>query len=116
MRTDWLLVAGVVLSTIAADYLQASHMQRQAQSGIGEAATSFFRQPRMMLSVVFMATSFFSFVVLLQTADLSFAVPATAISFVFETAVARWVLHEQVNWRRWAASVLIACGVAILAL
>ena len=116
MLTNWLLVAGVVLSTIAADYLQASHMQSQSQSGIGEAASSFFSQPRMMLSVLFMATSFGSFVLLLQHADLSFAVPATAISFVFETAMARWVLNEHVNWRRWAASLLIACGVAILAL
>jgi drug/metabolite transporter (DMT)-like permease len=113
---SWLLVACVVLSTIAADYLQASQMQRQAQSGIGDAATSFFRKPRMMLSILFMATSFGSFVLLLQTADLSFAVPATAMSFVFETAMARWVLREQVNWRRWLASLLIACGVAILAL
>ncbi|MDZ4798382.1 MAG: EamA family transporter [Bryobacteraceae bacterium] len=112
----WLLVAGVVLSTIAADFLQASQMQRQSQSGIGEAAISFFRKPRMILSVVVMATSFGAFVLLLQTADLSFAVPATALSFVFETAMAQWVLHEQVNWRRWVASLLIACGVAILAL
>ncbi len=113
---SWLLVAGVVLSTVAADYLQASQMQRQAESGIADAATSFFRKPRMMLSIVFMATSFGSFVLLLQTADLSFAVPATAISFVFETAMAHWVLREQVDWRRWLASLLIACGVAILAL
>ena len=112
----WVLVAGVVLSTIAADFLQASQMQRQSQSGIGDAASSFLSNPRMILSVVFMATSFGAFVLLLQTADLSFAVPATAISFVFETAVAQWVLREQVSWRRWAASLLITCGVAILAL
>jgi len=114
--TAWLLVAGVVLSTIAADFLQASQMQRQARSGVGDAAVSFFRKPRMMLSIIFMATSFGSFVLLLGTADLSFAVPATAISFVFETAVARWYLRERVDWRRWAASLLIAGGVALLAL
>ena len=115
MILDWLLVAGVVLSTVAADYLQASQMQRQVNSGVGEAALSFVRQPRLMLSVVFMAASFGSFVILLRSADLSFAVPASAVSFVFETAVSRWFLHERVNWRRWAASILIACGVALLA-
>lgn len=112
----WLLVGSIVLSSVGADALQASQMQRQAQSGIGDAAVSFFRHPRMMLSIVFMAISFFSFVLLLQNSDLSFAVPATALSFLFETAMARWYLGEQVGKRRWAAAVLIATGVALLAL
>jgi drug/metabolite transporter (DMT)-like permease len=114
MILNWLLVAGVVFSTVAADYLQASQMQRQVNSGLSEAAVSFFRQPRLMLSVLFMATSFGSFVTLLRSADLSFAVPASAVSFVFETAVSRWFLHERVTARRWASAILIACGVALL--
>ncbi|MBC7927811.1 MAG: EamA family transporter [Bryobacteraceae bacterium] len=116
MTEQWLLVGGVVLATIAADYLQASHMQTQAGSGVGQAAASFFRQPKMMVSIIFMAISFGSFVLLLRTADLSFAVPATASSYVFETAMAQWILREKVGRRRWAASLLIACGVALLAL
>ena len=41
MILNWLLVAGMVLSTAAADYLQSSQMQRQVNSGVSEAAVSF---------------------------------------------------------------------------
>ena len=113
--TQWLLVAAIVLSTAAGDMLQASQMQRQAESGVADAAVSFVRHPRMMLSILCMAVSFGSFVALLRMADLSFAVPATAVSFVVETALARWYLREHVGGRRWTAAILIACGVALLA-
>jgi uncharacterized membrane protein len=62
-----------------------------------------------------MAASFFLFMVLLSMADLSFAVPATAASYVVETLLAKWMLKEQVDSRRWAGSVLVTCGVALLA-
>ncbi|MBC8167502.1 MAG: EamA family transporter [Bryobacteraceae bacterium] len=91
-------------------------MQKQPQAALSDAAVSFFRQPRMILSIVFMTISFGSLLMLLRTADLTFAVPATAISFVLETALARWLLREQVGARRWAASFLVACGVALLAI
>src|SRR3954470_23000774 len=98
---QWLFVAAIVITTALADLLQASHMRLQAQAGLSDAAVEFVRQPRMILSVLCMAVSFGSFVFLLRTADLSFAVPATAVSFVLETALARWYLHEHVGGRRW---------------
>jgi uncharacterized membrane protein len=52
---------------------------------------------------------------LLTVADLSFAVPATAASFVIETILARVLLKETVDIRRWAGAALVACGVALLA-
>jgi len=62
-----------------------------------------------------MALSFFAFMKLLSIADLSFAVPATAASFVLDTILARVLLKEAVDIRRWAGAGLIACGVALLA-
>ena len=101
--TPWLLVAAVVLSTVCADLLQ-SHGMRQGGA-----------RWKVPLSFVFMATSFFAFAQLLKVADLSFAVPATAASFVLETLLARLILKENVDRRRWAGALLVACGVAILA-
>jgi uncharacterized membrane protein len=69
----------------------------------------------LVLSVACMAVSFFSFMVLLSVADLSFAVPATAASFVLETVLARAVLKEHVDIKRWTGTILVACGVALLA-
>ena len=113
---DWLLVVGVVVTTCGADVLQATEMQRYKEAGIAEAAIGFFRRPLLIASIACMAGSFFFLLELLRTADLTFAVPATALSFVFETALAKWMLGEQVDRRRWAASLLVALGVALLAL
>jgi uncharacterized membrane protein len=52
---------------------------------------------------------------LLSRADLSFAVPASAASFVIETVLARFVLRERVDFRRWVGAALVAGGVALLA-
>ena len=44
-----------------------------------------------------MAVSFFAFIALLSVADLSFAVPATAASYVLETVLAKYLLKEPVT-------------------
>jgi drug/metabolite transporter (DMT)-like permease len=69
----------------------------------------------LILSIVFMAFSFFAFITLVQTADLSFAVPASALSIVFETILARLVLKERVDARRWWGVLFVALGVGLLA-
>jgi uncharacterized membrane protein len=63
-----------------------------------------------------MAFSFFAFMTLVQTADLSFAVPASAASLVFETILAKMLLKERVDLRRWMGAALVACGVYLVAL
>lgn len=100
----WLLVAGVVAATTCYDLLQSHGMRRGGRAW------------KLPLSVVFMAISFFCFTQLLRIADLSFAVPATAASFVVETLLARLILRERVNRLRWTGALLVATGVALLAL
>lgn len=63
------------------------------------------------LSIVFMAASFFSFLKLLEVAEFSFAVPATAASIVIETALAGLLLKEQIGTRRWLGAACVAIGV-----
>jgi drug/metabolite transporter (DMT)-like permease len=53
---------------------------------------------------------------LLTIADLSFAVPVTAITYVLETVLAKYVLKEHVNWLRWAGASLVVSGVALVSL
>lgn len=104
MILQWSLVGGVVSATVVCDLLQSHGMRRGG------------RRWKLPLSVVFMAISFFCFTQLLKVADLSFAVPATALSFVLETLLARVILKERVTVHRWAGALLVACGVALLAL
>ena len=113
--TRWLLVVAIVGSTAAADVLQSLEMKRHPESSVRSTAGGLLRRPRLLLSVLCMAISFFSFMALLSVSDLSFAVPATAASYVVETGLAKWLLRERVDSRRWAGTMLVACGVALLA-
>ena len=63
-----------------------------------------------------MAVSFFAYMGLLTVSELSFAVPATAITYVLETVLARFLLKEQVNGLRWVGASLVICGVALVSL
>jgi drug/metabolite transporter (DMT)-like permease len=119
--TQWLLVGLIVLSTVVADVLQSLEMKRHGPiedfrlEGIRAALLSFAKRPLLLVAFACMALSFFSFMVLLSIAELSFAVPATAASYVAETLLAKYVLKERVDRKRWTGAVLVAFGVALLA-
>ncbi len=121
MTRDWLLLGVVVGCTVMSDLLTSIEMKRHGEihdlgpSGIGRALSAMARKKFLILAIVFMAFSFFAFVTLVQTADLSFAVPASALSIVFETILARLVLKERVDGRRWWGVFFVAFGVGLLA-
>ena len=51
----------------------------------------------------------------LSFADLTFVLPATAISYVLMTLLSIFWLHEHVNAARWAGVVFIVLGVGVVA-
>jgi uncharacterized membrane protein len=110
----WLFVAIVVAATTAADLLQSWEARRQGEVKNLSGLAALFRRLPILLAVGCMAVSFFAFLQLLRIADLSFAVPATAASLVLETILARLLLREPVEARRWAGALLVACGVVLL--
>lgn len=119
----WLMVAIIVAATVLADLLQSFEMKRHAVAveelhpgRLAGLITRLAQRKFLVLAVFFMAISFFAFMKLLTTADLSFAVPVTAASVVLETVLARWVLNESVTGLRWAGVFCVACGVALLAM
>lgn len=112
----WLLLAAVVGATVASDLLQSFEMKRVGEvrgAGILGALAS---KKLLILSVACMAVSFFAFMALVQTAELSFAVPASAASVALDTILARALLKERVDARRWIGAGCVACGVYLLAL
>ena len=118
----WLLVAVIVGATACGELLQTHGMKTHGEihdfrpGPLRRAFGRVVRNPHVAASVLFMAISFFAFMSLLKVADLSFAVPATAASYVFETVLARYILKERISGRRWAGALLVASGVALLAL
>lgn len=116
----WILLSLVVGSTVLSEVLQSFEMKRHGEitdlgpAGIGRALAGMARRKYLILAVFFMTISFFAFVALVQSTDLSFAVPASAASIVFETILARLLLKEAVDARRWWGVSLVACGVILL--
>ena len=86
----WLLLGIIVAATVLGDLLQSYEMKRSGEQSVD--ARGLVRLLRMIVSrrylllgIVCMAISFFAFMALVQTAPLSFAVPASAATFVLET-------------------------------
>lgn len=118
----WLLVGVVALTASLGDALQTWGMKLHGEihdfrpPALGRAALRLLRNWRLGLSLVLLAVSFAAFLLLLSVADLSFAVPATAVEYISTTLLAHHLLGEKVNGRRWAGVALVACGVVLLAL
>ena len=116
----WLLVGVIMLCNAVADVCNAAGMKHQ-----GEVENLGLRSLRTMLKkivhnhlvivgIIAMAVAFFALLSLLSITEVSFAVPATAGSFLLETILAKLVLREDVSAARWAGAVLVAAGVALL--
>jgi drug/metabolite transporter (DMT)-like permease len=118
----WALVTIIVLATTAGEVLQAIGMRRHGEihdfrpGALGRVASAL-AQSRYILAAIFaMAVSFFAFMALVSMAELSFAVPVTAASCILETIFAKYLLKERIGRTRWAGVLLVAAGVALLAL
>jgi len=117
----WLLVAIIVLATTAGEVLQALGMRRHGEihdfrpGALGRVASALAKSRYIVASIAAMAVSFFAFMALVSIAELSFAVPVTAASYIFETSLAKYLLKEHIGWKRWTGVLLVACGVTLLA-
>lgn len=116
----WGLIGIIVAATTVGEVLAAAGMRQHGEirfrpGPLGRAAALAVRNRFVIGSVLAMAVSFFAYLGLLTVSELSFAVPATAVTYVLETVLAKYVLRERVTWLRWAGAALVICGVALVA-
>ena len=116
----WTLLAVIILTTVAGDLLQSREMRsasagNPAAPGLDRVLELIVSRRYLLLAMLSMAVSFFAFLALVQTEPISFAVPASAGSFILETVLARFVLGERIGMRRGAGAVLVACGILLVA-
>jgi drug/metabolite transporter (DMT)-like permease len=117
-----LLIGLVVLGGSAGDVLITKGMKQVGEIStlnaarllgiFGRAITNKY----VLIGVLFMAISYFSFLGALRLADLSLVLPATSISFVITTIGARLFLKETISAMRWAGILLVCIGVALISL
>ena len=120
----WGAIVAIVLTSTTGDVL-LSHAMKQVgdvhrlwrRNGLFMVARRVLRNPYFLLGVLSMATAFYSLLFGLSWGNLSLVVPASAsLTFVANAVAARIFLHERVGRRRWLAAVLVAAGVALMAM
>lgn len=120
MKT-FILLASLVLSSAAGDVLLTRGMKE-----IGDAAFRWdvirrmlrrgIVNPSILGGIFFLAVSFFSFLLLLARADLSYVMPLAASSSLFAVLGARFILQERISARRWAGVALVIVGSALVSI
>ena len=120
----WSSIAAVVLASISGDVLISYAMKRVGnvgalwrERGLLGVAARMAGTPSLWLGVACMALAFFALLTALSWADVSLVGPASASLTFIGTAIAgKFLLHENVDKRRWLAALLVAAGVVLIAL
>ena len=71
--------------------------------------------PWIIVGILLLICFFASYLTALSWADLTYVLPATAISYVMMALLAQQVLHEHVTTRRWLGIALVTLGVGFVA-
>ena len=120
----WGAILVITVISTAGDVL-LSHAMKQIgdlgelwrTAGLWKVVGRILQRPSFLLGICVMALGFFSLLVGLSWGDLSLVGPASAsLSFIANAVAAKFLLHERVDHRRWMAALLVAGGVALLAL
>ena len=119
----WAAIGLIIAASTTGDVLLSHAMKKVGDVGelwkrhgllkvIGRVLTT----PTFFLGLVAMAVAFYSLLFALSWGDLSLVVPASAsLTFVANAFAARIFLHERVGKRRLLAALLVAGGVALMA-
>ena len=70
--------------------------------------------PPVALGIVFLIGFFACYITALSWADLTYVLPATSLSYVLLTLIAKFVLHENVSLSRWLGILLVSAGVGFV--
>jgi uncharacterized membrane protein len=118
----WTCVLLVVLSSTAGDVFSAKGMAARGEiedfrpRGIARVIHYIASHPMVLAGIAINAISFIAFLALLSVAPLSFAVPATALSYVLKTVLAKFYLHEHVHRMRWIGVALVSTGIILISI
>ena len=119
----WISIALIIAFSTAGDVLISYAMKRvgdlgelRRERGLLTAIKLVLHTPTFPLGFACMICGFFALLFSLSWGDVSLIAPASAsLTFVTNAIAAKLFLNEAVDKRRWAAAVLVAGGVALLA-
>ena len=115
-----LCIGVIVLASTGGDICITHTMKRVGEVHqftprvILEALGRGFRIGWMWMGILLMAVSFFSLLAVLSWENVSFVIPATALSYAVGALGAKFLLGERVSGVRWAGVLCVCLGVALV--
>lgn len=113
----YLVILSIVVFGSCGDAFLAHGMKQVPSIDIHHLPQLFFalKNPFIILGIVSLIVFMWSYMTALSFADLTYVLPATAISYVLMVLLSIFWLHEHVSPQRWSGVVLIVIGVGIVA-
>ncbi|HYL98902.1 MAG TPA: EamA family transporter [Blastocatellia bacterium] len=122
MKTIWIIVLLLVVTDSAGNVFltkgmkQVGEVESFSPKALIKVCGRAISNPMLGLGIFCMAVAFFSFLTLLNKADLSFVLPVTALGYAISVLGAKYFLKEEVTATRWLGTVFICAGVALISL
>jgi drug/metabolite transporter (DMT)-like permease len=113
----YLVLLSVVICGSFGDTFLARGMRDVGAIDIHHAATVLHAlgNPWVIVGIFVLLGFMYSYMTALSFADLSYVLPATALSYVNLALLSIFWLHERVSLQRWSGIVLIVAGVGLVA-
>lgn len=113
----YLVILSIVIFGSCGDAFLAHGMKQVPSIDIHHLPQLFFalKNPFIIFGIVSLIVFMWSYMTALSFADLTYVLPATAISYVLMVLLSIFWLHEHVSPQRWSGVVLIVIGVGIVA-
>jgi uncharacterized membrane protein len=118
----WIAIATLVLASSSGDVLLSAAMKRigdldqiRAAHGLLAVIGHVVREKLFLIGLACLIFSFFCLLTALSWGDASLVAPASAsLTFICSAVLAKFVLHENVDRRRWISAALVCIGVLLL--
>ncbi|HEX8816450.1 MAG TPA: EamA family transporter [Terriglobales bacterium] len=112
----YLVLAGVSLFACIGDTLLARGMKATGNISLHQISSMILivLNPGVALGIFFLLLFFACYLTALSWADLTYVLPATSLSYVLLTLVAKFYLHEHVSVTRWMGVIMISLGVGFV--
>jgi uncharacterized membrane protein len=112
----------LVLASSAGDVMLSAAMKRigdldeiRVQKGLLSVIGHVVRERLFLLGLCCLIFSFFCLLTALSWGDASLVAPASAsLTYICSAILAKFVLHENVDHRRWLSAALVCVGVLLL--
>jgi multidrug transporter EmrE-like cation transporter len=123
MMHVWAAILFVSVLAVAGEVLIAAGMQQlgdldviRQRRGLSGTILAVITNVKFCVGAICMGLNFFSMLFALSIADLSLAGPAiAALTYIGNAFAGKFFLREQVDKRRWLATLCVAMGVVLLA-